>query len=57
MKEFSIVIPIFNEKYKRVKIYEQDEIKNKFELIFVNDKSIDESEKILKMNQRFYLYK
>ena len=54
MKEFSIVIPIFNEE-KNIRqlvkeIYEQDEIKNKFELIFVNDKSIDESEKILKMN-------
>ena len=52
MKEFSIVIPIFNEE-KNIKqlvkeIYEQDGIKNKFELIFVNDKSKDESEKILK---------
>jgi Glycosyltransferases involved in cell wall biogenesis len=52
MKEFSIVIPIFNEE-KNIRqlvkeIYEQDEIKNKFELIFVNDKSMDESEKILK---------
>ena len=58
---FSIVIPVFNEENNLVSLI--DEIKNsllnynKFELIFVNDHSTDNTQRILEKEIKFLDYK